>query len=95
VNANAARATDTEASRGIYAYDSLLMATGGLAFVPPIKGVEKRGVFTLRSMEDAINMKEFSKEVNQAILIGGGLVGSGQLPKGRERLLVSTWQEEI
>ena len=59
----------------IYSYDLLLMATGGAAFVPPIKGVEKRGVFTLRKMKDAIEMKEFSKGVSQAILIGGGLVG--------------------
>jgi nitrite reductase (NADH) large subunit len=58
-----------------YSYDLLLMATGGIAFVPPIKGVEKKGVFTLRVMKDAIEMKEFSKGVNQAILIGGGLVG--------------------
>jgi len=58
-----------------YAYDLLLMATGGNAFVPPIKGTEKRGVFTLRTMKDAIGMKEFSGGVKQAILIGGGLVG--------------------
>jgi nitrite reductase (NADH) large subunit len=60
---------------GIYTYDFLLVATGGTAFVPPIKGVEKRGVFTLRSMKDAIDMKEFSTGVTQAILVGGGLVG--------------------
>jgi len=58
-----------------YAYDLLLMATGGNAFVPPIKGTEKKGVFTLRTMNDAISMKEFSGGVRQAILIGGGLVG--------------------
>jgi len=58
-----------------YAYDALLMATGGNAFVPPIKGTEKKGVFTLRTMSDAIGMKEFSGAVRQAILIGGGLVG--------------------
>jgi nitrite reductase (NADH) large subunit len=58
-----------------YAYDLLLMATGGNAFLPPIKGTEKKGVFTLRSMKDAIGMKEFSGGVKQAILIGGGLVG--------------------
>jgi nitrite reductase (NADH) large subunit len=58
-----------------YVYDQLLIATGGTAFVPPIKGVEKKGVFTLRSMQDAINIKEFSGKVSQAILIGGGLVG--------------------
>ena len=58
-----------------YTYDHLLMATGGDAFVPPIKGTEKKGVFTLRTMNDAISMKEFSNGVKQAILIGGGLVG--------------------
>ena len=58
-----------------YAYDALLMATGGNAFVPPIKGTEKKGVFTLRTMNNAISMKEFSGAVRQAILIGGGLVG--------------------
>jgi nitrite reductase (NADH) large subunit len=58
-----------------YPYDLLLIATGGNAFVPPIKGTEKKGVFTLRTMNDAIRMKEFSDGVRQAILIGGGLVG--------------------
>ncbi|MCX8118737.1 MAG: FAD-dependent oxidoreductase [Desulfobacterota bacterium] len=59
----------------IYAYDLLLMATGGIPFVPPIPGREKRGVFTLRTMRDALEMKAFSEKVRQAILIGGGLVG--------------------
>lgn len=58
-----------------YPYDLLLMATGGNAFIPPLKGLEKKGVFTLRTMKDAIEMKEFSSGVRQAILIGGGLVG--------------------
>jgi nitrite reductase (NADH) large subunit len=58
-----------------YGYDSLLIATGGKAFIPPIKGTEKKGVFTLRTMQDAIRMKDFLERVKQAILIGGGLVG--------------------
>src|SRR4030043_835481 len=58
-----------------YPYDMLLVATGGNAFVPPIKGVEKKGVFALRTMKDALEMKEFSAKMKQAILIGGGLVG--------------------
>lgn len=60
---------------GTYPYDLLLMATGSNAFVPPIKGVEKKGVFTLRTMKNAIDMKAFSEKVSQIILIGGGLVG--------------------
>src|SRR4030043_404784 len=58
-----------------YSYDCLLIATGGNAFVPPIKGTEKKGVFTLRTMKDAIGMRAFSEKIKQAILIGGGLVG--------------------
>jgi len=59
----------------IYSYDLLLVATGGNPFVPPIQGNEKKGVFTLRTMKDAIEMKAFSEGISQAILIGGGLVG--------------------
>ena len=58
-----------------YPYDALLVATGGNAFVPPIKGVDKKGVFTLRSMKDALDFKEYMRGVKQAILIGAGLVG--------------------
>ncbi len=58
-----------------YAYDFLLLATGGYAFVPPIKGTEKKGVFALRTMKDAIGMKEFLGGVKKAILVGGGLAG--------------------
>jgi len=58
-----------------YSYDLLLMATGGNAFVPPIQGNEKKGVFTLRTMRDAIEMNAYSEKISQAILIGGGLVG--------------------
>ena len=58
-----------------YAYDFLLLATGGNAFVPPIQGTEKKGVFALRTMKDAIGMKEFLGGVKKAILVGGGLVG--------------------
>jgi nitrite reductase (NADH) large subunit len=58
-----------------YGYDRLLIATGGVAFVPPIRGTEKTGVFTLRSMKDALAMKAFSGGIREAVLIGGGLVG--------------------
>jgi nitrite reductase (NADH) large subunit len=72
---NAPKKEVTSQKGKTYAYDLLLMATGGNAFVPPIKGTEKKGVFTLRTMKDAIGMKEFSGGVKQAILVGGGLVG--------------------
>jgi nitrite reductase (NADH) large subunit len=56
-------------------YYKLLLANGGHSFVPPIKGVEKTGVFTLRTIKDALNIKEFTKKTKKVIIIGGGLLG--------------------
>ena len=33
-------------------YDSLLLATGSTAWMPPIKGLDKEGVFTFRTLDD-------------------------------------------
>jgi nitrite reductase (NADH) large subunit len=56
-------------------YDQLLLATGGHSFVPPIKGANKTGVFTLRTIKDALNIREFTENTKKAIVIGGGLIG--------------------
>jgi len=58
-----------------YQYDKLLLATGGTAFVPPMKGAELDGVFTLRTLGDGEKIKEFAQRSRQAVLIGGGLLG--------------------
>ena len=60
---------------GPYAYDKLLLATGGTSFVPPIKGADLEGVFTLRTMGDAEKLKGRAQTSRQAVLIGGGLLG--------------------
>ena len=56
-------------------YDTLLLANGGHSFVPPIKGADKTGVFTLRTISDALRIKEFTENTQKAIVIGGGLIG--------------------
>jgi nitrite reductase (NADH) large subunit len=56
-------------------YDKLLLATGSHCFVPPIRGVEKTGVFTLRTIDDALNIKTYAQDCKKAIVIGGGLLG--------------------
>ena len=56
-------------------YDSLLVATGSHSFIPPIKGSEKRGVFALRTIQDARDIVTYSKDIEQVVLIGGGLLG--------------------
>ncbi len=58
-----------------YHYDKLLLATGGYSFVPPIKGAELEGIFTLRTFDDAEAIKQKAKESHRTVLIGGGLLG--------------------
>lgn len=56
-------------------YGKLLIATGAAPFVPPIPGVQRRGVFSLRTMEDAIRIVEYAKTHREVTIIGGGLLG--------------------
>jgi nitrite reductase (NADH) large subunit len=37
--------------------------------------VDKKGVFTLRTLEDAVAIKEYAQEIATAAVIGGGLLG--------------------
>lgn len=56
-------------------YDKLVLANGASAFVPPLKGLPKRNVFTLRTIEDAKAIREAAGRSRHAIVIGGGLLG--------------------
>jgi len=56
-------------------YDALLLAAGSFPFVPPFKGAEKRGVFTLRTLDDALEILEYQKNHHRIVVIGGGLLG--------------------
>ena len=64
-------------------YDSLILATGARAVVPPIKGVFKeakptelkQGVFVLRTIEDARGIQSLGYKGKRAVVIGAGLVG--------------------
>lgn len=56
-------------------YDKLILATGSSAFVPPVPGVEKEGVFVYRTIEDLDAIISYSKGATRAAVIGGGLLG--------------------
>lgn len=56
-------------------YGKLLIATGATPFIPPIPGVQRQGVFSLRTMDDAIRIVEYAKTHREVTIIGGGLLG--------------------
>ncbi len=58
-------------------YDRLLIATGGIPFVPPIEGRDTGGVFTFTNYANAKEIDDYieTNHVKNAIVLGGGLIG--------------------
>ncbi|HUX06561.1 MAG TPA: FAD-dependent oxidoreductase [Acidobacteriota bacterium] len=78
----AASALDADKKKVILAdgremgYGKLLIATGGNARRLNIPGWELPGVFTLRSLDDSLAIKEAAAEAGRVAVIGGGFVGA-------------------
>ena len=60
-----------------YSYDRLVIAVGASAAVPPVDGMDKTGVFKMRTPEDAVTMRSYIEEnnVKKAVVIGAGFIG--------------------
>ena len=58
-------------------YRWLVISTGATPIRPPIPGVDLKGVFTLRSLEDGISLGRYLKEnsLKRVVIIGGGYIG--------------------
>ncbi len=56
------------------AYDKLVIATGARSFVPPIEGKDLQGVFTLRSLQDGLDLARAEK-ATRVVIVGGGSIG--------------------
>ena len=58
-------------------WDDLLITTGAVAVRPPIPGLDLPGIFTLRTVEDGIAIKEWiaKKHPWQAVVVGAGYIG--------------------
>lgn len=56
-------------------YDKLILATGASPIIPPIKNVDLKNVFTLRTIEDGLNIKEKALQSKHATIVGGGYIG--------------------
>ncbi len=59
----------------VVGYDYLILATGSGAFVPPVDGVEKDGVFVYRTLEDLDLIQSYARKARKGAVIGGGLLG--------------------
>lgn len=64
-------------NQGEHAYDKLLLATGAQSVIPKIPGVDLPGVYTLRWIDDMLEIDRYITEnkVRHATIIGGGYIG--------------------
>jgi len=56
-------------------FDKLLIATGSRSKMEKIPGVDKKGVFGLRNVNDAKNIDALLGKAKAAVMLGGGLIG--------------------
>ncbi|WP_406698032.1 nitrite reductase large subunit NirB [Singulisphaera sp. Ch08] len=56
-------------------YDTLVLATGSAPFVPAVPGVNKKGVFVYRTIEDLEQILAYAGKAASVAVVGGGLLG--------------------
>ena len=58
-------------------YDKLILSPGANAIVPPIAGIEKANIFTVKNVVDIDRLNKFIKKTNpsRVTVIGGGFIG--------------------
>lgn len=57
-----------------FGYEKLLLSIGACARKWDVSGVDKRGVFYLRTLDDAKGILQEKKSVKKAVIIGGGFI---------------------
>ena len=58
-------------------YDKLIIASGAMPIVPDIEGVKLKGVFVVRTPDDAIAIRDYIEKNNckKAVVAGAGFIG--------------------
>ena len=55
-------------------YDVLVIATGAVPIIPNIANIDLKNIFTLRTIQDGIAIKEKMQTSKKAVLLGGGYI---------------------
>ncbi len=59
---------------GFIEYDKLIIATGSVPFMPDIKNSNIKNIFTVRTLEDGINIKDTMNRSQNITIVGGGYI---------------------
>ncbi|QKD82711.1 FAD-dependent oxidoreductase [Thermoleptolyngbya sichuanensis A183] len=58
-------------------YDALVLSPGAAPIRPPLPGIERPGIFALRTIPDSRRIREWidTHQVKRAVVVGGGFIG--------------------
>ena len=87
-------------------YDRLIIATGSFPYKPEIKNNNLKNIFTLRTLQDGINIRETMEKSNHITIVGGGYIavelieafvknGKNVTVIERSAFILSVFDEEI
>lgn len=79
-------------------FDKLLLATGAAPMLPPIPGLADLKFHVLRTLADALALREALPRVRRAVVLGGGLIGmhaAENLAKGGVEVSVVELQPHV
>ena len=109
VSLDAKAHTVTLAAGEVLSYEKLVLATGTDVCMPPIPGVDKQNVFTIKKSMSAMNaLREKVHQARNIVIIGGGFIGAefaDELSQGSDlgiylieimpKLLLSAFDDEF
>ena len=59
-----------------FSYEKLILATGSIPLVPPIKGIDKAGIYPIKKeMNYLKKLRNKIRKSKEIVLIGGGYIG--------------------
>lgn len=79
-------------------YTKLLLANGASNLTPPIKGIDKPGVFNLRTLDGALKILDYLKDVKTVLLIGGGVQSleiANVLSEGGKKVIIAEFASRL
>ena len=87
-------------------YDKLIIATGSASFKPEIKNIDLKNIYTLKTLQDGIDIREKMKKSDHITIVGGGYIavelieafvknGKNVTVIERSAFILSVFDEEI
>lgn len=75
--AKSVKVRKNDGSEYIESYDKLLLSPGAIPVRPPLKGIDSKGVFTLRNVDDTDRIKNYviRNNIKRAVVVGAGFIG--------------------